>query len=193
MIIAAFAANAVGFGLMLTFRMALLEWGLKYEAAEWLAALASTKTEPEHLDIGPVGPMQKHEIKQSHAWRAFYILAAAERLSRTDDLAHAEKVEEGYFARHVAAEWRRQRAAALVDVTQRLLDDRTEEAPTTGPPLLGWRAVLDDRTTPECRWADGKNFRADQIPAIGIPGSVHPRCRCTSGPPIKGAALIPSV
>lgn len=192
-IVALFAEGAVGYGLMIGIRAALLTLGVTPEIANWLAQLTSTHTTFPDLGLGGVGPMQKMEEKQALAWRAIYILAASERLQEAIDLAHAEQVELGYFARHVAAEERRVRAAALVDVTARLLGDRTEEQEDNKVPLLGWRAVLDDKTTPECRWASGKNFRADRIPVIGIPGGVHPRCRCTSGPAIKGAPLIPSV
>ncbi len=191
-IVGLFSAGATGYGLMLGFRTALVIWGLPIEVASWLAELASTKTGFPNLDLGEVGPMQKAEERQARIWRAVYTLSAAERLMEAPDIQHAEDIEEGYFARHVAAEERRIRAAALVDVTRRLLGDRTEEQPHKEVPLLGWRAVLDDRTTPECRWANGQNFRADRMPIIGIPGSVHPRCRCTAGPAIKGASLIPS-
>lgn len=191
-VIALLAAGAVGYGLFLGIASALQAWGLSIEAAKWLADLVSTQTSPPDLGLGEEGPMQKAEDRQAFAWRAIYALAAAERLAEADDLTHAEEVERGYFDRHLSAEARRDRASALVDVTSRLLGDRTEEQ-TEKVPLLSWHAVVDARTTPECAWANGKNFRADRIPIIGIPGSVHPRCRCTSGPALPGAPLIPSV
>ena len=190
-IIALLAAGATGYGLLVGIRVALVTWGLSAEAAEWLANLVSDHTEPPDLGFGPPGPMELAEEDQARAWRAIYALGAAQRLAETEDLAHAEEVETGYFARHLAAEGRRQRAAALVDITSKLLGDRTEEQGKI--PLLGWRAVIDNRTTPECAWANGQNFRADRMPVIGLPGSVHPRCRCTSGPAIPGAPLIPSL
>ena len=191
-IIALLAAGAVGYGLLLGIRVALIAWGLAPEAADWLANLVSDQTEAPDLGFGAPGPMEEAEAIQARAWRAIYALGAAQRLFEDEDLAHAEGVEEGYFARHLAAEGRRQRAAALVDITRQLLGDRTEEQQGEVP-LLGWRAVLDQRTTPECAWANGQNFRADRMPIIGLPGSVHPRCRCTSGPAIPNAPLIPSV
>ncbi len=190
-IVALLSAGALGYGLMVGLRGALEAWGLSVDAATFLADLASTHVKPEDLGLGEPGPVELHEERQARVWRAIYILAAAERLNEADDLAHAEEVERGYFARHVAAEERRQRAAALVDLTAKLLGDRKEEQVDRKAPLLGWRSVLDQRTTPECRWANGRNFRADQIPIIGLPGAVHPRCRCTSGPPIPNAPLIP--
>ncbi len=192
-IVALFASGALGYGLLVGIRAALIQWGASEEIAAWLAALASTHAEPPDLGLGAPGPMQRQEVKQGHVWRAVYIWGAIERLTRADDLAHAQRLEHGYFLQQVAAEERRARAAALVDMTSRLLGDREEEQLDGRVPLLGWRATIDDRTTPECRWANGRNFRADRIPAIGLPGSVHPRCRCTSGPPVKGAPLMPSL
>lgn len=189
-IVALFSGGAVGYGLLIGMQSALRVWGLEPEAARFLAEMASTETKVPDLGL-PVGPMQKAAERQGWMWRAVYVLGAADRLQEAKDLTHAESVEIGYFARHVAAEHRRIRSAALVDVTSRLLEDRTEEQSEKAP-LLGWRAHIDEKTTPECKWANGRNFRADRPTVIGIPGSVHPRCRCTSGPPVKGAPLIPS-
>jgi hypothetical protein len=47
--------------------------------------------------------------------------------------------------------------------------------------------------TPECRWANGRNYRADQMPVIGFPGAVHARCRCAASFPLPGAPLLPSI
>jgi hypothetical protein len=58
--------------------------------------------------------------------------------------------------------------------------------------LLGWNTVHDSHTTPECRHADRKNFWADRMPLIGYPGMTHPNCRCWPGPPVPGAAILPS-
>ncbi len=172
---ALFAAGAVGYGLMLGIRAALELWGLPVEVAVWLANLTSQEIPEPDLGTGPPGPMRRHEFKQAAAWRALYIVGAAQRLAAAKDVQHAEDVEEGYFERQVAAEARRDRAAALSDVAAKLLNDRTEEQ-TDKVPLLGWRAVIDDKTTPACRWANGMNYRADRIPVIGLPGAVHPRC-----------------
>jgi len=189
---ALFAAGAAGYGLMIGIRTALEVWGLPFGTANWLADLVSSEIKMPDLGIGAAGPMQRIEERQAFAWRALYTWGAADRLLAASDLAHAELVEAGYFGRHVAAELRRLRAAALVDVTSRLLGDRTEEQVVESVPMLGWRAVVDNRTTPECKWANGRNFRADRLPIIGLPGAVHPRCRCTSGPPTPGAPTIPS-
>lgn len=190
-IIALLTAGAEDYTFWMGLRASLIAWGLAVDIAQWLGDIASAQTSTPDFGIGPIGKMQELEARQALAWRALYILGAAERLRDAEDLAHAQDTETGYFARHIAAEERRARAAALVDVTARLLDDRAEEQGQI--PLLSWHAVVDAKTTPSCAWANGKNYRADRIPVIGIPGAVHPRCRCASGPPIPGAALIPSV
>lgn len=192
-IVALFGTGTLGYGLLVGIRALLLEWGLPIELASWLAALVSTHTHTPDLGLGEPGPMQRREVPQGHLWRAVYTWGAAQRLLDATDIIRAERTERGYFAMQVAAEERRVRAAALVDMTSRLLGDRVEEQADERVPMLGWRAVIDANTTAACRWANGRNFRADRIPVIGLPGSVHPRCRCTSGPPIKGAAVIPSV
>ncbi len=102
--------------------------------------------------------------------RARYLLAAAERLTEAQqagDVDAAVKREETYAAQHAAA-GRNRRAAAkrLADLAGS--DDR----------LLVWRAVLDQRTTPDCFALNGQLFHASNPPAI--PGAVHPACRCTA-------------
>jgi hypothetical protein len=58
--------------------------------------------------------------------------------------------------------------------------------------LLGWNTVIDERTSAECRAADGKNYYATAMPDIGFPGSVHPACRCYPSGPHPGGRLLPS-
>ena len=87
--------------------------------------------------------------------------------------------ERRFYGQHQEASWARMRAAAQVDTA--VMDHGL---------LLGWYTVHDARTSPECRAADRHNFRADQMPAIGYPGAVHPRCRCLPGPPIPGAPMV---
>jgi hypothetical protein len=50
-------------------------------------------------------------------------------------------------------------------------------------PIVGWYAHYDSKTSPECRLANGNNFDAMEGTLIGYPGSVHPYCRCWTGPP----------
>jgi hypothetical protein len=59
--------------------------------------------------------------------------------------------------------------------------------------VLGWRAVMDARTSAECRRADGKNFSVASRPLIGWPGSVHPHCRCRPVAAFAGAGFVDDV
>ncbi len=141
----------------------------------------------------PRGPARRHEDEMACAWLALYVIAACRRLAKAAllgeaALAQAWQREQVWFQAQKRAEERRLRAATLQDMTAVMNSDR----PGAEQGLLGWRAVIDGATTPECRWANGKNFRADRMPLIGFPGAVHPRCRCSAGPMVPGAALIPS-
>lgn len=89
------------------------------------------------------------------------------------------RLERRYYGQHMLAGWNRMRSAAQVDTA--VMDYGL---------LLGWYTVVDSRTSLECWRVNRHNFRADQMPAIGFPGAVHPHCRCLPGPPIDGAPLI---
>jgi uncharacterized protein with gpF-like domain len=56
--------------------------------------------------------------------------------------------------------------------------------------VLGWYSVRDERTTWDCLVRHGKNFHVSEPPGGMLPGSVHPRCRCSAGPPHPGARII---
>jgi len=88
--------------------------------------------------------------------------------------------ERRYYSMHLAAMWNRATAAGKTDMAALEHGD-----------FLSWNAVMDARTSTECRAADGRLFRASVMPAIGWPGSVHPHCRCFAGPPADGARLLP--
>lgn len=101
--------------------------------------------------------------------RARYVLAAARRLTQSlaeDTYDQASKNEERYLAMHLAAGRNRRRAARRVD-----------EVGGDGQSLV-WRAVMDDRTTPDCAALDGRLFLADDPPGGTYPGAKHLRCRC---------------
>lgn len=159
--------------------------------ARFLATMASGGNLPGDLGV-PGGPAQTIEERDAAAWLALYLVAAVLRLGEAATagaaaLEEAKLAEERFFELHLRAEERRMRAAALVDMASHLNTDREPRD------LLGWRAVIDAKTTPECRAANGCNFRADRMPAIGWPGSVHRACRCSAGPPVPGAPLLPSI
>lgn len=106
-------------------------------------------------------------------FRAQYILAAANRLEvarKAGRLDEAKKAEQRYFNQHIEAVANRKQSANAVDKASVRYGD-----------TLGWYAVLDSRTSPECKEANGKNFSASRMPAIGYPGAVHPNCRCKPG------------
>lgn len=108
--------------------------------------------------------------------RAEFLVNSAERLSEALAMGDYDKAvakEEGYAEQHVAAGQNRRKAAKKLD----------ELAATS--PMLVWRTILDERTTPDCAVLNGRIFPANNPPAI--PGAVHSRCRCSaeawSGPP----------
>lgn len=41
-----------------------------------------------------------------------------------------------------------------------------------------WDAALDRRTCPTCAGMNGKWVPADQDFSVGVPGAIHPYCRC---------------
>lgn len=140
---------------------------------------------------GFYGPATATVARLNLMRRVQFVIAAARRI--TTDLAqaqaHGEPLgdaltrgiarEARYYGQHLAANWARENAAAAVD-----------NAASEHGLLLGWYAHIDAKTSLECWLANGRNFRADQMPPIGYPGAVHPSCRCEPGPPFPGAALV---
>lgn len=116
-------------------------------------------------------------------YRAAYIENAVDRVSedvrKGRTLEDAMDTERTFFRQHITSQRNRVRAARVVDIHAR-----------RHGLLLGWYAKMDSRTSPECRAADGKNFRVDDMPRIGYPGAVHPFCRCEPGPPHRRARLL---
>lgn len=162
-------------------RRALEASGLDPLDASWLARMVTT--DPMVSIAAEDGPCYLQEKEDSYGWLGLFIVAAMYRL-----LAGGRRESESHwYETHRVAEERRLRSAALVDAASHLLADRG------GEELLGWRAVIDSHTTAECRDAHGANFVARKMPAIGWPGAVHMRCRCSVGPPIPGARLLPSI
>jgi len=105
--------------------------------------------------------------------RAQYIASAARRYMEAPDARTWVGAERRYLAQHLDAGRARREAAGKVD-----------EAAARFGPVLGWHAVMDGATTPECRAAHSKNFAAARPPAIGYPSTLHGgACRCRPGPP----------
>lgn len=203
--IAAEIASAVvvlsGAALIIALLPILLRLGLSRPSAVWLCDLVVSQRPTVESPLATRGPCELIEEEQAAGWTALFIIAAADRLQSAEEYdagvrnagmiakprfgIDAAKVrEQHYYEQHVEAEERRMRMALMQDAAAGIV---AQDA------LLGWYAVPDASTTPECRYANGRSFKADQMPAIGWPGAVHMRCRCHAGPPRPGAPLLPSV
>jgi hypothetical protein len=158
------------------------------------AISAATKT-PKKLALGLLTAMKYKPGKKAHPkgedpvmaahranlrYRALYILAALQRLATADNLQAALTREKALFAQHQQACARRVAAAKA----------SKKMAAVTHSQLLGWGGILDDKTTPDCRWLIGKNFRADNPPGGLHPGGRHPRCRCYPTPAYVGKRVV---
>lgn len=140
---------------------------------------------------GASGPATAAVMRVNHARRAQFVIASVQRLAA--DLAQARAQgqpldqalltgitrERRYYAQHLEAVRGRATAAAQADM-----------AWLEYGPVLGWNAMMDSRTSAECRRAAGKNFLVAVMPSIGYPGMVHPHCRCWPGPPHPGARML---
>lgn len=145
--------------------------------------LAASLLPPQRPLLGrSAGPAGLWVRRTSPARRAAYALAAARRLAAREPDVDAER---RFLAQHLAAERGRSEAATQVD----------GEFARYGP-VLGWRAKQprDALTSPGCAQAHGQNFHAMRPPIVegtpSLPGTVHPACRCTAGPPWPSAGLL---
>jgi hypothetical protein len=112
-------------------------------------------------------------------YRAAFIRNALRRIAAAPDKKIALKRELSFWKAHIRAGQRR-----------KLMGKRVDFARGRYGELLGWYAKDDERTSDECRAADGRNFLAFTPPVIGYPGGVHPHCRCLPGPPYPGAKMV---
>lgn len=136
-------------------------------------AHVGTRHQPRIRGLGRAArEIQKTEL----VLRSMYVYNSAhrlmEQLSAGKTLEQALQRERVYHDAHEVARKGRQAVANRVDAA-------ADKYGVT----LGWWAHEDDKTTPECRAADGTNFVAGHAPRIGYPGSVHRYCRCSPGPP----------
>lgn len=131
-----------------------------------LLALSKPLTPPPSGDR----PAARLVDEEEATFRAGYVWAATQRM-----VGGAELVKEKeFFNQHLDAGRRRHESGVEVD-----------RASARYGPRLGWHAKMDARTSEECRQANGRNFEASRIPAIGFPGAVHPFCRCKPGRPFN--------
>ncbi|NMH98900.1 phage minor head protein [Pseudonocardia acidicola] len=129
------------------------------------------------------GPAQRAQDRLNLTRRSQYLVNAARRVYATvqagKTIAEAIAAERGHFDAHRLMQQRRQTAGAAMDA-----------AAQEHGPVLGWNAVLDGKTDAVCAALDGKNFSITHPPKAGLPGAVHPFCRCTAGPPHPGAPVV---
>jgi hypothetical protein len=116
---------------------------------------------------------------QELLYKAWYAVNAMQRITSSSDPTEAFRRERRYHAQHLDAQEQRSRQRQIRDVLSEIYGK-----------TLCWYSVLDEGTTPECREAHGKNFDVDVPPAIGYPGTVHGKCRCTAGPPHQNAEMV---
>lgn len=103
--------------------------------------------------------------------RARYVVNAAKRLTGAlvdGRFLPALTQERSYLTAHVQAGQKRRASAQALDAV----------AAKHG--LLQWHAVMDSRTTADCAALDGKLFTIENPP--GLPGAMHPNCRCEALP-----------
>lgn len=187
LLLSAVSAAALIAALKLRFTMSAELW----QGLEGSATVAMDSPPPV---TGVVGHASEQTSRQNLLRRAQFVVSAGKRLAGDIRQARAQGKpvsaalldglarERRYYSMHVAAMWNRATAAGKTDMAALEHGD-----------LLGWLAVMNDRkTSPECRAASGKNFRASAMPKIGYPGSVHPHCRCMPVAPWPGAPLLPS-
>jgi hypothetical protein len=141
---------------------------------------------------GVIGAASAQTSRVNLARRAQYVIAAAKRVmgAARDARAKGEPVgaairaqlakERRYYEQHQAAMWNRAAAAG-----------KTDMAALEHGNLLGWNTVIDERTSADCRAADGWNYYASSMPDIGFPGSVHERCRCFPSAPHPRGRVLP--
>jgi hypothetical protein len=139
---------------------------------------------PEAFDIPKPSAIHADALanvfRQNAQRRAAYLSVAAERLTRAVmsesplELARALNAERRFLDQHIEACQGRVEAAMQVEFALRTVGRGV---------MLGWKARMDDRTSAECRLANGRNFSAARIPPIGYPGTVHPHCRCRAVAP----------
>lgn len=129
--------------------------------------------------VGTSGGPVAIERRANLRYRAAYIINAARRIAGASDKKAAVARERTYWAGHQRASARRTKMAKRMAAATRKFG-----------PVIGWYAKMDNRTTAECRAANGRNFLAAQPPVIGYPGTVHMHCRCLPGAPHPGGKMV---
>lgn len=145
----------------------LVSLGISRAAAVKAVKLVAGKPLPRSSS----GPVAKRVAEQEPKLRAEYLLSAAERLSDGE----AEKTEEHHLEQHLQAGENRARAAKKTDAAFKQAS------------VVVWRCVMDERTDARCAVLNGRLFTVNSLP--GVPGAMHPRCRCTVEPVGNGPLI----
>lgn len=125
----------------------------------------------------PTDPILAAQRQRNIHRRAAYIVNAVRRMNTALTTHQAPTIratwnqELNHLAAHLQANHKRNESAIN-------LARRWKHA--GHPDLMGWQALLDGNTSPECAEASGRNFDPTVVPTIGYPGSVHPHCRCAA-------------
>lgn len=136
---------------------------------------------PLRVDLEPATAAVR---KAEPAWRAAYLVSAAERLrdglvSEGVGFSGALQDEKRFLRQHHDALEARDRAAAAADRVVR----------QSGSTMLVWHAKLDSRTDATCRALHGTRFDVQSPPLVdgwpALPGSVHAGCRCWAVPFVR--------
>lgn len=160
----------------------LKPFGISAEAARMATRIAmSAPVNPPRNRVKGSATLQSSLTEPTY--RAAYILQSARRIQSGlhdgENLGDLVNKERTWFSKHREAQDNRHVSASRVETAV----DRFGQ-------VLGWYAKRDSRTSAECLAAHGQNFRADERPLIGYPGTVHPHCRCLPGPPhVRGKML----
>lgn len=158
--------------------------GLDVLVGEFVESLTIRQPSAIHADA------LANVFRQNAQRRAAYLAVAAERLTRAVmsesplELARALNAERRYLDQHIAASDGRVEAAQQVEFALRTVGQGV---------FLGWKARMDDRTSSECRLANGRNFDTSRIPPIGYPGTVHPHCRCRAVAPFATSLRVEDI
>lgn len=113
--------------------------------------------------------------EEEASFRAGYVWAGVKRMQAGGSIDE----ERTNFNRHLHASRNRHARSVEVDKAAKKFGNQ-----------LGWYAKMDSITSEECREANGRNFTAGRIPAIGFPGTVHPHCRCKPGRPFNTSLSV---
>lgn len=139
---------------------------------------------PSRIALAGQGPAGRLIAAGEPTYRAAYLLNAAARVKAAmaggKTLEEALAAEQRFTVAHLNAQANRATAAAAVD--------KAAAAHRSG--LLGWKAVMDSRTSAECRANNGANFSIVAPPVEGYPGAVHPHCRCRAIAPFVNARVL---